>query len=160
MDRIGEKCFMLNKCSPGIVFNLEYPISTIKITRIYLKTTKGCVIEEPGKFKGGFSVQIRATKEEGKGDVNEVVSLFNPMNSSSSFTVIPLDRTFPAENIGVSKKQKLPFCKLEFTLSNPDTIQDELEIYFEFDSRPGGYENLSNYQIEQKNFRDFVKEAG
>ncbi len=105
-------------------------------------------------------MQIRAIKEGEKGDVKEVISLFNPMNSSSSFTVIPLDRTFPTENIGVSKKQKLPFYKLEFTLSNPDMIQDELEVYFEFDSRPGGYENLSNYQIEQKNFRDFVKEAG
>lgn len=148
MIDLDRNCFVLNN-KEGIRFKLEYPVYVIKLYRAFINIpTDHLISDNQGKLRD-LSLEICSLNSVTNDRKVDKISLFSPGLVTSTSALININRPFPIDNVGIGRDLNTRYDQITFSLNFENEIPDSFELTVEFDSRPGGYNLLENYQVDR-----------
>ena len=146
MIELERKRLVLSNSKEGVKVNLGYPVYVIKIYRIFINVAidhMNSINQDEFRY-----LMLKICSRNSVNDKSKIdyISIFAPGLCTSTSGLINIDRSFPIENVGVSRNTNTPFDELTFTLTSKHEIPESIEVIVEFDTRPGGYNRLEGYK--------------
>ncbi len=145
MNTSEKKVFTIDSDITSVGFSLDNLVNSIQIKRVYIELDLSYMATlNQSKFRDLYLISKSintSTSEINK----ESISLFSPKMGSANYFCVSIDRTFPVQNIGITNNTDLPFNEISFSIEGDNEVIDNVIFRIEFDSRPGGFNDLEKY---------------